>query len=212
TWQPIDNLQILFNYSYLDAHVESGSAIDIADPAALDPAAKPIQTVAQCLAAVGGANACPADVFSAGVPNGGFQRLQDLSGNRLPNSAKNKVALNVNYTWKLDIGDVTGSITYAWRDKQYGTLFTRSYTEAPSWSQVDARATWTDKTKKTKVIAYVKNLFNDIGYDAGAVGYRFAGTQDDAAGNPVVVNQGHFREFSVTPPRTYGVELQYKFF
>jgi iron complex outermembrane receptor protein len=212
TWQPIDNLQILFNYSYLDAYVERGTAIDIADPAALDPAAKPIQTFAQCQAAAATANACPADIFSVGQTNGGFQRFQNLSGNRLPNSAKNKIALNVNYTWKLEIGDVSGSVTYAWRDKQYGTLFSRSYTEAPSWDQVDARVTWITKDKKTKVIAFVKNLFDTIGYDAGAVGYRYAGTVNNAAGVPTVVNLGNFREFSVTPPRTYGVELQYKFF
>jgi iron complex outermembrane receptor protein len=212
TYQPIENLQFLFNYSYLDAYVEHGTAIDIADPAALDPAAKPIQTVAQCQAAVGTATPCPSDAFSVGVANGGFQRFQSLSGNRLPNSAKNKIAFNANYTWKLDVGNITGSVSYVWRDKQYGTLFTRSYTEAPSWDQVDARVTWDSKDKKTRVIASVKNLFDRLGYDAGAFGSRYVGTIDSAGGTPTVVNQGTFRTFSVTPPRTYGIELQYKFF
>jgi iron complex outermembrane receptor protein len=212
TWQPIDNLQFLFNYSYLDAYVDSGTAIDIADPAALDPRAKPMQTIAQCTAAAATTNPCPADIFSVGVPNGGFQRFQDLSGNRLPNSAKNKLAFNTNYTWHTDVGNIAASVSYIWRDKQYGTLFTRSYTEAPSWSQVDARVTWITKDSKTKVIAYVKNLFDDIGYDAGAVGYRYAGLVNNAAGTSSVINQGTFRNFSVTPPRTYGVEVQYKFF
>ncbi|WP_394763125.1 TonB-dependent receptor domain-containing protein [Phenylobacterium sp.] len=212
TWQPIDNLQFLFNYSYLDAYVDTGTAIDIADPAALDPAAKPLQTVAQCTAAAATPTPCPADVFSAGVTNGGFQRFQSLSGNRLPNSAKNKLAFNVNYTWHLDVGNVSASASYIWRDKQYGTLFTRSYTEAPSWSQVDARVTWISKDSKTKGILFVKNLFEEIGYDAGAVGYRYAGFVNSAGGTPSIINQGTFRNYSVTPPRTYGIELQYKFF
>ena len=212
TYQPIDNLQILFNYSYLDASVTEGTAIDIADPAALNPAARPTQTVAQCVAAATTSNPCPGDVFSAGVPGGGFARFQDLSGNRLPNSAKNKVAVNVNYTWKLDVGDVAASVSYIWRDKQYGSLFTRSFNEAPSWSQVDARVTWITRDSKTKVIVFVKNLLDDLGYDAGAYGSRYVGTVNSPAGVATVVNQGTFSNYSVTPPRTYGIELQYKFF
>ncbi|HEY2357423.1 MAG TPA: TonB-dependent receptor, partial [Phenylobacterium sp.] len=204
TWQPIDHLQFLFNYSYLDAHVDEGSAVDIADPAALAPGAKPIPCPA-----IG----CAADIFTVGIPGGGLQRFQDLSGNRLPNSPKNKVAFNVNYTWLLENhGSVAASASYIWRDKQYGTLFTRSYNESPSWDQVDARVTWTSQSSKTKVIAFVKNLFDRLGYDAGATGYRFAGTTNDANGVGTNVIQGVFKNYSVTPPRTYGVELQYRFF
>ncbi|MDB5427760.1 MAG: hypothetical protein JWP23_1148 [Phenylobacterium sp.] len=204
TWQPIDHLQFLFNYSYLDAHVDEGSAVDIADPAALAPGAKPLPCPA-----IG----CAADIFTIGIPGGGLQRFQDLKGNALPNSPKNKIAFNVNYTWPLEIGDVTASASYLWRDVQYGALFQRPYNAAPSWSQVDARVTWISKNSKTRVIAFVKNLLDDIGYDAGAVGYRFAGTIDNpATGVGTNVIQGVFRNFSVTPPRTYGVEVQYRFF
>jgi hypothetical protein len=31
----------------------------------------------------------------------------------------------VNYTFHSDVGDFTPSVSYIWRDKQYGTLFTR---------------------------------------------------------------------------------------
>ncbi|HEY2753301.1 TonB-dependent receptor [Phenylobacterium sp.] len=203
TWQPIDHLQFLFNYSYLDAHVEEGSAVDIADPAALAPGAKPLPCPA-----IG----CAADIYTVGIPGGGLQRFQNLSGNRLPNSPKNKVAFNVNYTWPLEHGSLAASASYIWRDVQYGTLFTRPYNEAPSWDQVDARLTWTSKDSKTKVIAYVKNMFDRLGYDAGATGYRFAGTTNDASGVGTNVIQGVFKNYSVTPPRTYGVELQYRFF
>ncbi|HYE44351.1 MAG TPA: TonB-dependent receptor, partial [Caulobacter sp.] len=102
TWQPIDNLQILFSYSYLDTEIRKGQAIDIVDPAALDPDAQPLLSAAQCQAAVGTANPCPADIYTVGMPNGGFQRFQSLKGNRLPNAPKHKVALNVNYTWEFE--------------------------------------------------------------------------------------------------------------
>lgn len=211
TWQPVDNLQILFSYSFLDTEIRKGQAIDVVDPAALDPKATPIFTAAQCAASVGTANPCPADIFTAGQPNGGFQRFQNLKGNQLPNAPKNKLALNVNYTIETDSGDFNLSGSYIWRDNQYGTLFSRSYNQSPAWDQVDARVTWDAPNGKTRVIAYVKNLFDDIGYDAGAVGYRFAGTTNSAAGIGTNTIQGVFQNFSVTPPRTYGIEVQYKF-
>ena len=212
TWQPIDNLQILFNYSYLDATIKEGQAVDIADPAALDPKARPLQTVAQCAAIVtGGGTACPVDVFTTGLANGGFERNQNLSGNSLPNAPKNKIAFNVNYTWHLSHGALAASASYIWRDKQYGTLFTRSYNEAPAWDQVDLRLTWTSEKENYKVIVYGKNVFDEIGYDAGAYGNRLAGGINDAAGVRTNVIQGIAKTYSVTPPALYGVELQYKF-
>jgi iron complex outermembrane recepter protein len=211
-WQPINNLQILATYSYLDTEIQAGEAIDSTDPAALDPRAQPVRTVAECQAAASTANFCPVDIYTVGVPNGGFARSQSLAGNRLPNAPENKFSLNVNYTWLTDIGDITGSVSYIWRDKQYGTLFTRSYNESPAWDQVDARVAWDLKNGKTRVIAYVKNVFDDIGYDAGATATRFAGTSNSAFGAPTNTIQGVFSTYSVTPPRTYGIELQYKFF
>ncbi|HEX5380553.1 MAG TPA: TonB-dependent receptor [Phenylobacterium sp.] len=211
TWQPIDNLQILFNYSYLDAEIKEGQAVDIADPAALDPQARPLQTVAQCAAVVNGTTVCPADSFTTGLPNGGFERNQNLSGNALPNAPKNKVALNVNYTWHLSSGSVAASASYIWRDKQYGNLFSRSYNQSPTWDQVDVRVTWTSEKEHFKVIAYGKNIFDQLGYDAGAYGNRLAGNINSAFGAQTKVIQGIAKTYSVTPPALYGVEFQYKF-
>ena len=211
TWQPINNLQFLLSYSYLDTEIRAGEAIDVVDPTAVDPRAKPIRTVAQCQAAVGTANFCPVDIYTVGLANGGFVRTQSLKGNNLPNAPKNKLAINANYTWETDFGNVTGSASYIWRDHQYGNLFSRSYNESPTWDQVDARVTWDAPNSKTRVIAYVKNLFDTIGYDAGATAARYAGTTNNAAGVGTNTIQGVFQNFSVTPPRTYGIEVQYKF-
>ena len=244
-WQPIHNLQILANYSYLDAHIKTGSAVDPADPAALAAGAKPITDRSTCRNTAYGdtTTTCVADVFTsprpvvnaAGAvtansgspnPNGGFQRTQDISGADLPNAPRHKVALNANYTY--DFGDgsaLIGSVTYTWRDSQYGSIFNRSYYKSPSWDQVDARITWKDKENKITAILFVKNLFDDLGYEGGAGAARRAGTTytqvlggpntnfvQPAIGAGPYNTAGIASTYPLTPPRTYGIELQYKFF
>jgi iron complex outermembrane receptor protein len=209
-WQPIDHLQILFNYSYLDSHItDSVGPVDPADPAALDPAAKPILTLAQCAATPG---ACSTDVYTM-LTGGGFQRGQNLNGQKLPNAPKNKVAVNVNYTWMLATGSVTGSVNYTWRDSQYGSIFNRSYTKSPSWDQWDARLTYKPEGAKYTVILYGKNLLNDVGYEGGAVAARKAGFIGPTTPGftEIPVTQGITTSYPITPPRTYGVEVQYRF-
>jgi iron complex outermembrane receptor protein len=221
-WQPIEHLQLLFNYSYLDAHITRASGvIDPADPAALDPAARPIITQAACLAAVGTAAACSTDVFTTGLPNGGFQRGQNLSGSNLPNAPKNKVAFNVNYTWEMNAGSLTPSVSYIWHDKQYGSIFNRAYYLSPSYSQVDMRLVWKSADKHYSVIGFVKNVGDTIGYEGGAGASRRAGTipayvagtipAGGSATTAVPVLQGISSGYTITPPRTFGVELQYRF-
>jgi len=77
-------------------------------------------------------------------------------------------------------GTLIPEISYIWRDKQYGTIFERSYNEAPSWDQWDGRVTWKDKDNAYSVIAYVKNAFNTIGYDGGSTSSRYAGVYSAA--------------------------------
>ena len=81
---------------------------------------------------------------------------------------------------------------------QYGTIFTRTFNEAPSWNQVDLRAEFKSRDGHYTLIAYGKNIFNTLGYNAGAVGVF-------QTNNTFVVNQ------NLTPPAIGGVELQYKF-
>jgi iron complex outermembrane receptor protein len=258
TWQPVDNLQILFNYSYLDAHIISGVAIDPADPAALAVGATPVGSctnpayVNPATGKIFTTNTCPTDAFTtpfstaattaplfvrssdatiactdvgiaggfadcitritagpAGTPSagGGYQRFQNLAGNNLPNAAKHRFTVNVNYTWRMDKGNLTGSLTYVWRGAQYGSIFNRSYYRAPSYSQVDGRFTWTAANDKYTVILFAKNIFNTLGYANGATASRRAGST--AGVNSVF---GTTTTYELTPPRTYGVELHYKFF
>ena len=245
TWQPIDHLQILFNYSYLDAHITKGDGVvDPADPAALAPGAKPDVTFAQCAVVP---SPCSTDVFTGpaafaqlqngtivpvssiiGVGNGGFQRPQSIVGGHLPNAPKNKVAVNVNYTYELPSGALVGSVSYVWRDKQYGSIFDRSYYQAPSWDQWDARLSYKDKDNRFTIIAFIKNIFDDLGYEGGAGAGRRAGFvpayvvgKPGLTATPLLApgnasNTGATGAIAtgylLTPPRTYGIELQYRFF
>ncbi|HZZ32605.1 MAG TPA: TonB-dependent receptor [Phenylobacterium sp.] len=223
TWQPIDHLQILVNYSYDDAHITQAiGVVDPADPAALDPSARPIITQAQCLAAVGTTNACTTDVFTTGLPNGGFQRGQNLSGQNLPNAPKNKVSVNVNYTWEMEKGSLTPSMSYVWRDKQYGSIFNRPWYLAPSYDQLDLRLTWKSMDNHYSIIGFARNVTDTIGYEGGGgisgIGaVRNAGfvpqhvLTGGASTTPVPVLEGISTGYALTPPRTYGIELQYRF-
>ena len=221
-WAPIDHLNVLFNYSYDDAHVKSLSGIvDPSDPEAVASGAKPQSALAACGTAVG---VCD-------VNTGLNQRTQDLSGNSLPQNPKNKVAVAVTYSFETDYGTLIPEVSYIWRDKQYGGLFQRSYNEAPSWDQWDARVTWKGKDNRYSVIAYIKNAFNTLGYDGGSSSQRYSGIYSAATiaaaglpqGTPGAVPgtfntvqsnasfNGISTNYNLTPPRTFGVEFQYRF-
>ena len=130
-----------------------------------------------------------------------------IVGNRLPQAPVHKVALNASYTFDMDAGALTLGGTYLYRSKAYANVFSRDYNKAPSWDQVDLRAYWAPKGGKYTVIAYVKNVFDTEGYDAA-----LAGSQRN---NNAAVASDRFltgaQNLELTPPRLYGVELQYRF-
>jgi iron complex outermembrane receptor protein len=163
------------------------------------------------------------DAFTVGLPNGGFQRGQDLHDQNLPNAPKNKISVNVNYTWELPGGSLTPSVSYVWRDSQYGSIFNRTFYKSPSYDQWDARATWKSEDKKYSIIAFIRNIGDTVGYEGGAaVVTRRAGVvpahvagitpPGGTAATSVPIVQGIASSYTITPPRTFGIELQYRFF
>ena len=183
-WQATRHLQFLLSYGYLDATIHQGCCfIDGADPYALQPGAHPV-----------------------GTPNASGQSLQSLNGQTVPESPRNKIAVNGNYTFEFAPGSLNLSASLIWKDATYDSVFNRPYSLAPSYTQVDLRMTWTDARKRYTVIAFAKNVFDTIGYD------NISGTELTPSFLGGTVPAGSVaRTVSLTPPRTYGVQLQFRF-
>jgi iron complex outermembrane receptor protein len=180
TWQPTHELQFIFAYGFNDTEIVDSGCIN-------DPLGDPTAT------RVGAqTNGCAAG-----------SGLQNLNGNQLPNAPQNKVALNGNYTFDFSASSLTLSASYIWRDEQYGSIFNRPYTLAPSWDQTDVRVQFKTLQDHLTVIAYGKNVFDEIGYNLGAR----AAAQTDATG----AQAGFIKSYDITPPATFGLEVQYKF-
>ena len=178
-WNPITDLDFLLSYAYLHATISSTNGVcyqDAADPLALAPGAN----TSGCAAGSG---------------------LQNLVGNTLPASPRNKVALNAIYTLHFDPGSLALSGTYIWRDKTYDDVFNRAYTLDPSYGQVNLRAIWTGTSNRYSVIIYGNNITNKIAQDA-SFGLGVNNPGPGQVIDPVV---------SYIPPRVYGVELRYRF-
>jgi iron complex outermembrane receptor protein len=182
-WQPIDNLQILANYSYLNAEIREACCFqDSEDPRGIQPGSRLAGNTAAQLAGTGALN-------------------QDLKGATLPSSTPHRVTVNGNYTWETDAGDLAASLTYVWRDATYYSIFNRYYNRVKAYGQTDARLVFNDKSRKWTAIGYVKNVFDTRG-SAGV-----SATRITTGPNAGFVNQ----TVSYVLPRTYGIELQRRF-
>ncbi len=131
-----------------------------------------------------------------------------VKGNKLPQAPRNKFALNASYAFQMEAGTLTLGGTYVWRDEAYANIFSREYNKAPSWDQIDLRANWNAASGKYAIIGYVKNVADSEGYDA-AVG---ASNRNRNLAVPSDNFNNGALNLGITPPRTYGIELQYKFF
>jgi iron complex outermembrane receptor protein len=143
----------------------------------------------------------------------GTSGAQSIKGDPLPNAPENKLALDVAYTFHIGPNALTVSGTYAWRDTQSGSLFNRFYNIAPSWDDISFRALWKGPNDKYEVIAFVKNVLNANEYTVGAAGAGLAGSANSvnvAAGGTGTPNW--VTGYELNPPRTYGLEVRYKFF
>jgi iron complex outermembrane receptor protein len=188
-WSPIPDLQILVNYALLDARINDTGCgyVDPNDPLALLPEARPIAgTFPGCTAA-------PATA-----------RPQDLRGAQMPASPLYRLTLNANYTFHFDPGNLTLSATYAYRSSTYYDIFNREYSRAPAWDQTDLRATFVGNNNRYSIIVYGRNIFDELGYE----GMAAAGSQINTNTTGGAIGLAPV----LTPPRTYGVELQYRFF
>ena len=202
-WTPVKDLTVTATYSYDNTSITT-KCFGTVTSGVLKPA-----TGALCLldsqdpdAVQHGANPYPGQTTAA--------KDQGINGDALPEAPANKLAFAVAYTWRFDPGDLTISGSYIWRDKQDGTVFNRSYDNAPSWSDVDLRALWKGPNDRYEIIAYVKNVFNSLQYEVGTGGIGLLG--NDHSLTTAAAGYDYQGIFTLAPPRTFGVEVRYKFF
>lgn len=129
----------------------------------------------------------------------GFQP-QDVSGAELPETPRHKIAANAQYSFFLDAGTLTFSGSYLWKDSSYSNIFNRSYNRIPSTERVDLRAIWSGRENRYRIIAYAKNLFDTVGYDSASGDLLLAPVAGRVA-----------QSYSLTPPRTFGLQLDVMF-
>jgi iron complex outermembrane receptor protein len=98
-------------------------------------------------------------------------------------------------------GDLTLSGAFIYKSGEYNSPFNRSYNYAPSYTQLNLRATFNDTAKHYTVIVFMDNVANTLGYDAAT------GILISAPGPNQIID----KLISLTAPRTFGVELQYRF-
>jgi len=178
-WQPVDPLTVILNYSYLNTKiVEAPCFLDPVDPTAT----RSPEAVA---AAVGCGNA-----------PGATSVVQSVVGNQMLGSPHNKLSAAVSYRVSFEPGSLNFTVTDSWRDRQYSSLFSRSYWQTPSYNVVGARIMWAAANNAYNVIGYVTNLTDKLAADA-------VGASTGSTG----INQA----FGYLPPRTYGLEVQYRF-
>lgn len=197
-WRPTRHWRLLANYSYLNTAVTQGCVAatgdacfaDPNDPSATDPYAKPAAGVAP----VSGRTSLPLP-FS-------IYRAQTLKGDALPQSPANKIAFDAAHTWDFAPGSLTVAAAYVWQDRQTSSVFNSSAYRYKAYAVTDFRALWNDAAKRYTAILFVKNAFDVVGYSNA---------------NPAAIldNTGARIGYSIVrgliTPRTYGLELQYRF-
>lgn len=124
--------------------------------------------------------------------------LVDLKGNRLPNTSENQLAISTLLDIPIEHGDLFLAGSYVYRDSFYSSIFNTPISQTPDFDRVDLRATYVAPSGNITLIGYVRNVFDELGYDGVAAQTGSGST-------------GFGRIESYTTPRTYGAEIQFKF-
>ena len=120
---------------------------------------------------------------------------QNLRGNRLPQSPRNKVTGNVLYRFDLGALTATPIATVNYTGKQYFAPFTTATYEQPSYVRADFRLVFESKDG-IQLNLYVDNAFNERSFNGFQLGPEAS---------------GFARQVTFNLPRTYGMQLIAKF-
>ena len=185
-WRPIDPLVVSLQYSYLNTSIANagGCLENTADPLAKQPGVN----TAGC-------------VQNPATP---LALIQNIKGNQLPEATPNKITANALYTFDLPTGKLTMSGTVIWKDTTYASVFNSPEFKQDPYSQVNLRATYASADGHYNIILFCDNLFNTNGFDAAIP--ALLNTPTSPTDQEQILNG-----FNLTPPRTFGVQLQYRF-
>ncbi len=140
--------------------------------------------------------------------------FQTLKGSRIYQSPKNKFAVNANYTFDFAPGSLILSATYTWTDETFYQPFKSDANKVKAYDVADFRVLWNDADDRYTVIGYVKNAFDNKGFTSTG-----STNADGDLRQPEPRVDGRRRASrprtaitrGLIQPRTYGVELQYRF-
>jgi iron complex outermembrane receptor protein len=200
-WRPIDDLTLRFTYAYLKPEITKSGIYLNSDVPTTVPTTDPTYV----------------------------NPLQSLEGNVLPQSPENKIAFNATYAFNFEDGStLMPSVSYYWRDEFASSVFNNAGDITPAFDQTDARLIWNDADGMFTVIGFVRNVFDQNGYDSASTSFRAnprtnttpspqCTTASDVCYNPTLpvgpnnVVGYYYQTYTRTLPQTWGVELQIHF-
>jgi len=141
------------------------------------------------------------DLYNAQRPESLFDPFSlpfNIKGNQMLRVPEYKFDGYAQYAWPVpgDRGTLTFLVDYSYIDKVFFNVFEQETDEAPHYNRVDSRLTWVSSDNAWTVAAFVNNVFDDIGI-------RQIEAEDES--------QDFRRAGTLTNPRTYGLEVLYKF-
>ena len=179
---PTDKLRVGLTVALLNAEIGDFSSFDPADPAQTGSAAG--------VGTLYGNNYLLADPSSPGIS-------VDLEGNKLPNSPRYSVNLNLEYGFDLGNGlSLTPRVQYYVQDDYYSRIFNTPKDKIESWDLWDAQLTLMPSSQKWSLQAWGKNL----------------GDKDYITGHYLTdATSSLFTNVFLLEPRTYGLTFNYNF-
>lgn len=122
----------------------------------------------------------------------------NLAGNKLPYSPAAKIKIGGQYTMPLgNTGwSVTSRIDYVWQDTYFAREFNTPNDVIDAWGVTNVQMRFSSPDGKTSIKAYVKNVSNANNITSSII--------EDAL-------VGSYRNVRLLDPRTFGVQVEYKF-
>ncbi len=141
------------------------------------------------------------DLYNAKRPGSLFDPVDtpfNIKGNQMLRVPEYKADAYAQYAWPVpgDSGTVTFLVDYSYIDKVFFNVFEQPTDEAPHYNRVDGRITWLSSDSAWTVAAFCNNVFDEIGI------------RQIEAGDE---SQDFIRGGTLTNPRTFGLEVLYKF-